>query len=157
MLPVHQRRTHIQTLVGHERPGQPGNAGGKDETDQFVTKRWKTERKHPAFIVTDPLNRHTEAGMNQAVSRKKNQEQDAQNQIVKAAMTADVQKTRQGASHGKGHAVAAAIALQADETVIQHLRKGQSDHDKRYAADAKADRANDQRNQHGDQHCQGPG
>ena len=56
-------------------------------------------------------------------------------------------KAGQGVSGGKRQAVVAAVFFQGGEKVIEHLGKGQGDHDKVHADRTQTERSDDQQRQ----------
>ena len=77
-------------------------------------------------------------------------EQQREAEIVELRPVGEIEQVGELAAAGDGQAVVAAVAVEADAEVIDHLREGERDHDEVDAARAQRERADDQREQRGD-------
>ena len=76
-------------------------------------------------------------------------QQHRETEIIKQRLVAEIDETAELAAMVDGQAVVAAVAIEPDRHVIDHLREGERDHDEIDAAGAQAERADDERVQRG--------
>ena len=76
--------------------------------------------------------------------KNKKEKKSRKAKIIEMAAVTKI-KAEQAVSRGKRQAVIAAVFFQGDKKVVEHLGKGQGDHDEVHAGCAQAERSDNQR------------
>src|SRR5262245_32095612 len=145
--PVHERRADEVGMVGEQRSGKPAQHAREDETEQLVAVGGKPDRPHAPLVGSRALNHHAEAGMHEPPDQVDRRQQQRETKIVEGGLVGEIDDRAELAAFVDGHAVVAAISVESDRDVIDHLREGQRDHDEIDAARAQRQRADREREQ----------
>src|SRR5712671_925417 len=147
--PMHDGGTDEGGVVGEQHAGQPADGARDHETDEPVAEGWKTDRAHAPVVRARALDHHAEARIDDPPDPIDDGEQQPETQIVELHPVGEVDRIAERAALVDGETVVAAIAVEADRDVIDHLREGERDHDEIDAAGAQAERPDREREEGG--------
>ena len=125
--PVHDVGRNIFLPAGEQRAGEPADHRRDHIAGDLEMQRHEAHRLDPAFIAANGFEHHAEARAHDHHQQQADNHQRRPDQVIEAQRVPQVDRHEIGAVDA--HPVIAAIGLQADEQEIQHLRKGQRDHD----------------------------
>src|SRR5947199_2782086 len=154
--PVHERRADEVGMVGEQRAGEPAQHAREYETEQLVAIGGKADRPHASFVRARPLNHRAEAGMYKPPYQIDRRQQQRETEIVEDRLVREIDDSAELAAFVDGHAVVAAVAVEPDGDVVDHLRERQRDHDEIDATRAQRERADRNREERRRRHCQRP-
>src|SRR5213078_296658 len=152
--PVHEVRGEVLRLVREERAGEAARAAREDEGGELVAEGREADGPRAWFVGLGGPNDHAEAGVDDPVAQDEEEDEQRQDEVVEGVRVAQVDETGELAARPERHPVVAAVGLEADPEVVEHLRKGERDHDEVHAAGPDRDRADDERHhrRRGDRH-----
>src|SRR5712671_3226757 len=142
--PMHDGGTDEGGVVGEQHAGQPADGAGEEEADEPVAEGRKADRAHAPVVRARALDHHAEARIDDAPDQIEDGQQQSETQIIELHTVGEVDRVAEAAATVDSETVVAAIAVEADRDVIDHLRKGERDHDEIDAAGAQAERADDE-------------
>ena len=148
-------RAHEAHVVGHQRAREARRRSGHDEPRQLVAIHGEPQGQHPFLVLLAALQHHAEAGTHQPPADHQEGRQDQEADVVEGRLVFEIEN-REPVPLGDAQSVVAAVHLQGDEEVVEHLRECQRDHDEVHPAGAQADGAHQQGEQRRARHRQRP-
>src|SRR5437899_112470 len=143
--PVHELGGEVLGRVREQRAGEAARAPGEDEGDELVAERREADRPRARLVGLRGPDDHAEASVDEPVAQDQEEHEQRQNEVVERVRVPEVDEPGELAARPERHPVVAAIGLEADPEVVEHLREGERDHDEGDAAGPDRDRTDDER------------
>src|SRR5258707_9397865 len=141
--PVHELGRQVGGVVDEDRPGEAAHGARDHERSEPIRVGRETERARSRLVRLGGPENEAEPGVDEPVPHEESEDKDREDQEVEGVGVVEVDQARKLALHREAHAVVAAVLLDRDAEVIQHLRERERDHDEVDAARADRDRADD--------------
>src|SRR5215831_6710844 len=154
--PVHQRRADEVGMVREQRAGEPAKHAREYERQELVAIGRESDRPHAPLVRARALDHHAEARMHKSPDDVDARQQQREAEIIERHFVREIDEPAELTAFVDGHAVVAAVPIEPDGDVIDHLRESERDHDEIDAARAQRKRADRERKQRRGRHCQRP-
>ena len=128
-------------------PASAARGPGDDEGGELVAERREADGPRAGLVRPGRADHHAEARVDEPVAERAGAGRGSPARRSRRSPAREVDRSAEPAARGQAHAVVAAVGLEADAQVVEHLGEGQRDHDEVHAAGPERDRADHQRHQ----------
>src|SRR5881628_3238869 len=126
--PVHEVRGEVLRLVREQRAREAARAPREDEGGELVAERREPDRPRARLVGPGGPDDHAEARVDEPPAEDQEEEEQRQDDVVERRWVPQVDEPGELATRLERHPVVAAVGLEADPEVVEHLRERERDH-----------------------------
>src|SRR5690348_16593161 len=110
-------------MICKQRASQSTHGAGDHKADQPITERRKANRTHAPFIGSSSLNDHAKARIDDAPDQINAQQKQNKTKIVEYHAVVQIERRSKAAAVVNRQSIIAAVTIEPDGDVIDHLCK----------------------------------